>query len=754
MREKTAVRPGEKTELPIQGLHCASCVRKAEKAISSVPQVLDVQVNLATEKATVHHTGQLDIAGVRRAVQDAGYDIVMPEQPEQGAAHGTAGHDHAAMLKEQELHALQRNLVLSSILSVLVVIGTYQGIIPMLSAISREQMFLLLFVLTIPVQYYAGWQFHRLAWNALRHRSFDMNTLISIGTNAAFLYSVLVIIFPDFFAGTLLEAEVYFDTAAVIITLILLGRYLEAKAKSRTSAAIHKLMGLQAKTATIMRGKQEVQIPIAEVRAGDIMVVKPGEKIPTDGMVVSGYSSLDESMVTGESIPAEKKKGDKVIGATINKNGSLMVRATKIGADTLLAQIIRLVQEAQGSKAPIQRLADQIASVFVPIVIGISVLTFIAWYAFGPAPAFNFALLNFVAVLIIACPCAMGLATPTAIMVGTGKGAEMGILIKNAEALEIAHRVDTIVFDKTGTITRGKPVVTDVWGEEHAVLRAAAAAEKRSEHPLADAIVQRARQLKINAPAPSRFENKPGKGTVARASGKDIMVGNRKLMQEYRVNFSAAEKIAEGYEEQGKTAVFVSVNKKVIGVVAIADTVQEHAAEAIAALQGRGVAVAMITGDNERTGRAIARQVGITQVLAHVLPGDKAKEVRRLQQEGKTVAFVGDGINDAPALAQADLGIAIGSGTDVAMESGSIVLVKSDLRDVPRAMALSRYTLRKIKQNLFWAFAYNTAGIPIAAGILYPFFGFLLNPMIAAAAMALSSVSVVSNALLMRRHKL
>jgi len=672
--------------------------------------------------------------------------------------HGMEGHDHAAMLKEKEIKDLKNKFILGAILSVLILLGTYQEFLSFLSFIPRNSMFIILLLLTIPVQYYVGLMFHKRAWQGFKHFNFDMDSLVSIGTNAAFIYSLFVILFPNFFTGTSLEAEVYFDTAAIIITLIVLGRYLEAKAKSRTSLAIKKLIGLQAKTATVMRNNKEIKIPIEEVKINDILLIKPGEKIPTDGTVLFGYSSVDESMITGESIPVEKNIKDIVIGGTINKNGVLKIKATKIGKDTMLSQIIKLVEEAQGSKAPIQRLADKIASVFVPVVVSISILTFLTWYFIGPQPAFNFALLNFIGVLIIACPCAMGLATPTAIMVGTGKGAESGILIKDAGALEMAHKVNIILFDKTGTLTKGKPEVTNVLAlnnsKEKEVLLYSSIAEKNSEHPLAESIINYAKKIKLKIPSPSKFENVPGHGIKAYLRGKTILNGNRRLMKINKININQYEELLNKFEDEGKTAMLVAVNKKIIGIIAVADTLKENSKEAIAEIKKLGKEIYMITGDNERTGKAIAEQLDIDNVLANVLPDEKAAKVKELQGKGKIVAFVGDGINDAPALAQADLGIAIGSGTDVALETGSIVLVKSDLRDVVKAMRLSKFTLKKIKQNLFWAFVYNILGIPIAAGVLYPSFGFLLNPIIAAGAMAFSSVSVVSNSLLMRRYKL
>ncbi len=743
-----------KLELNVKGMHCASCVLKVERAIKKIPNVKEANVNLASEKAFVNYEGNLDLNKVQKEVQKVGYDIELPSKE----SHEMQGHDHTAMLKEQEIKDLKNKLILSAILSILILIGTYQDLFSFLSSISRNTMFIILLLLTIPVQFYSGWIFHKVAFRGLKHFNFDMNSLVTIGTFAAFLYSLFVILAPDLFQGTSLKADVYFDTAAVIITLILLGRYLEAKAKSRTSQAIKKLIGLQAKTATVIRNNKEIKIPIEEVKVNDILLVKPGEKIPTDGIVIWGHSSVDESMITGESMPVEKNIKNVVIGATINKNGVLRIKATKIGKDTMLAQIIKLVEEAQGSKAPIQRLADKIASVFVPIVVGIAILTFIIWYFFGPDPRFNFALLNFIAVLIIACPCAMGLATPTAIMVGTGKGAESGILIKDAAALEIAHKVNVIIFDKTGTLTKGKPEVTNIVSlskyTSKDVLFYSALAEKNASHPLGEGIMEKANKEKLKIPDISNFENIPGQGVKANYRGKLILNGNRKLMKDYKLNFEKYENKLIELESEGKTAMFVAINKEIIGIIALADVLKDNSKETINELKKLGKEIYMLTGDNERTGKAIAKQVGIENVLANVLPNEKVEKVKELQTQGKIVAFVGDGINDAPALTQSNLGIAIGSGTDIALESGSIVLVKSDLKDVIKAMKLSKFTLRKIKQNLFWAFIYNVVGIPIAAGILYPFFNYLLNPIIAAGAMAFSSVSVVSNSLLMRRYKL
>jgi Cu+-exporting ATPase len=623
--------------------------------------------------------------------------------------------------------------------------------------LSREINFTLQLILQTPIQFWVGWQFYARAWKAAKHRSTDMNTLIAVGTSAAYLYSVVAIFLPGLFSAQGLAAEVYFDTAGAIIVLILLGRVLEARAKGQTSEAIKKLIGLQAKTARVVRDGQEVDIPVEKVAIGDLVIVRPGEKIPVDGIVKDGHSSVDESMVTGESIPVEKTPGDGVIGATINKMGTFRFEATKVGKDTMLAQIIKMVEEAQGSKPPIARLVDIIASYFVPAVIGIAIITFIVWYFWGPAPALTYALLNFVAVLIIACPCALGLATPTSIMVGTGKGAENGVLIRGGEALETAHKLTTIMMDKTGTLTRGEPSVTDVLSfndyREEDILRYAASAEKGSEHPLGEAIVNKAKEKNIPLIDPRDFRAFAGLGIEATIDGVSVLMGNAKLMSDRGISLKELGGKAEELSTRGKTSMFVAVGQNVAGLIAVADTLKENSKEAVDALHQMGIEVVMISGDNRRTAEAIGRQIGIDRVLAEVLPEGKANEVKKLQAEGKKVGMVGDGINDAPALAQADVGIAIGTGTDVAMESADITLIGGDLRGVVTAIALSRATLRNIKQNLFWAFAYNTILIPVAAGVLFPFFGILLNPIFAAAAMGLSSVTVVSNALRLRRFR-
>ncbi len=646
------------------------------------------------------------------------------------------------------------------------------------SFLTQRELWFAMFVIATPIQFWAGRQFYRGAWASLKHRTSDMNTLIAVGTSTAYLYSAAVTFFPGLFAhaaGSGFKAAVYYDSAAMIIGLILLGRYLEARAKGQTSEAMKRLMGLQAKTARLLRDGLEVDVPVEDVLVGDLVVVRPGEKVPVDGIIDEGDSSLDESMLTGESMPVEKGPGDEVIGATLNKTGSFRFHATKVGKDTALAQIIRLVEEAQGSKAPIQRLADYVASIFVPAVFVVAAVTFAIWYVFGPEPVFTLAMLAFVSVVIIACPCAMGLATPTAIMVGTGKGAENGILIRSGEALERAQRIQAIVLDKTGTLTQGRPVVTDVFVGEGVdmpalialdsahdggldrgalqLLAVAASAERGSEHPLGEAIVGRARDLGLPLIDAQDFRARPGHGIEVTLAGSPVALGNLAFMRERGLGLDGLSDRAESLAADGKTPMMVAVGEQVVGLIAVADTVRPDAVQAVKVLRDLGLDVVMITGDNRRTAEAIARQVGIDHVLAEVLPERKAEEVRRLQDQGKVVAMVGDGINDAPALAQADIGIAIGTGTDVAMEASDITLIRGDLLPIATAIRLSRATMRTIKQNLFWAFGYNTALIPVAAGILYPFFGVLIDPMWAAGAMALSSVSVVSNSLRLRRFR-
>jgi Cu+-exporting ATPase len=622
------------------------------------------------------------------------------------------------------------------------------------------QNFYIQLLLSLPVQFWAGLAFYKAAIPAFKNRTANMDTLVAVGTTVAFSYSVFVTLFPQIPKSIGIEPMPYFDVSTIIIGLILLGRYFEARAKSHTSEAIKKLIGLSPKTARVIRQGKELDLPISEVILGDEIRVRPGEKIPVDGIILTGESSIDESMITGESMPVDKLKGDTVIGATMNKSGSFTYKATKVGSQTMLAQIIKLVQEAQGSKAPIQRIADLISSYFVPIVIMLAVLTFIVWYDFGPTPSLLFALLNMVAVLIIACPCAMGLATPTAIMVGTGKGAENGILIKDAGSLELAHKINAIVFDKTGTLTNGKPVVTDVIKLKTSnlklpdILKLAASLEKGSEHSLAFAITSKAESDKLVLTKVEKFEVVAGHGIMGIINKERIIFGNRRFMTKEEIDMSGLEKEIEDLESKGKTVMILAINSKAAGLIAVADTVKESAKEGIGILNKMGIEVFMITGDNEKTANAIAKSIGITNVLAEVMPSQKEAEVRKIQSQGKIVAMVGDGINDAPALAAADIGIAMGTGTDVAIEAADITLINKDLRSVSSAIKLSKKTMRTIKLNLFWAFGYNIVLIPVAMGLLYPFFHIFLNPIFASMAMALSSISVVTNSLTLKRAKI
>ncbi|MFQ6051337.1 MAG: heavy metal translocating P-type ATPase [Candidatus Hydrothermarchaeota archaeon] len=718
----------ERATFPIKGMTCASCALTIEEGLRNFEGVLSAGVNLAAEKANVEYLHeQVNLRDLKKIVEDLGYEA--PELPE----------DIEKEAREKEITRQKNLLIFGTSLTVPIFL-----ISVLLSTETFPAKHYLLFALATPVQAILGYQFYRVSFRVLRHGRANMDVLIAMGTSAAYFYSLATTF--------IIPGEVYYDTAAVILTLITLGRYLEAVAKGKTSEAIKRLMGLQAKTATVIRDGKEMNVPVEDVVVGDIIVVKPGEKIPVDGVVREGHSSVDESMLTGESIPVEKNVGDEVIGGTINKTGLLKFEATKIGKDTALAQIIKLVEEAQGSKAPIQRLADKVAGIFVPSVIIIALFTFSFWYIFGTGPErFTPALLNMVAVLVIACPCALGLATPTAIMVGTGKGAEYGILVKGGESLERAHKIDTIVFDKTGTLTKGKPEVTDIFCadgyKEEEILKLAAIAEKGSEHPLGEAIVSKANEKELEVPDPENFEAIPGQGVKANFNGYEILLGNRRLLENNGIDFEFLNEKIENLEEEGKTVMTIAINGNLVGVIAVADTLKEKSKEAVKELQGMGIEVVMLTGDNERTAKAIAKQVNINRVLAEVLPEEKTNEIKRLQNEGRIVGMVGDGINDAPALAQADIGIAIGTGTDIAMEASDITLMTEDLRGVVNGINLSKRTMRTIKQNLFWAFFYNTIGIPVAAS------GFL-NPMIAAGAMAFSSVSVVSNSLRLRRYKL
>jgi P-type Cu+ transporter len=744
----------------VSGLTCASCVGRVERALTKVPGVLEANVNLANERATVEYlAGEVETRKLEKAIEGAGYGVIGEEES------SSVEDSH-----ERDYRKLRTDFLLAAALTVVILVGSLPHIFEFMLPIPTGWLNLGLLLLATPVQLWAGWRFYRGAWAALKHGQANMNTLVVMGTSAAYLYSVVATLAPQVFAAG--RADVYFDTSALIITLILLGRLLEARAKGRTNEAIKKLAGLQAKTARVMRDGEEVDVPVENVEIGDFVVVRPGEKIAVDGLVLSGESAVDESMITGESIPVTKREGDEVIGATINTSGAFRFEATKVGEDTALHQIMRMVEEAQGSKAPIQRLADRISAVFVPAVIGVAAVTFLVWLLFGPEPALTFALLNTVAVLIIACPCAMGLATPTSIMVGTGKGAEAGILIKGGEALEGAHKLDTVVLDKTGTLTKGRPELTDVvtrngMGEEE-LLWLGASAERGSEHPLGEAIVRGAEHRGLPLAEAAVFEAVPGGGIRARVEGRGVLVGSLRFLSESGVFENRLLPKSEDLAREGKTPIFVAVDGEPVGLVAVADVVRDESREAVQRLHALGLEVTMLTGDNRRTAEAVARELDIDRVLPEVLPQDKASEVKRLQADGKRVGMVGDGINDAPALAQADVGIAIGTGTDVAMEAADLTLISGDARGVARGIGLSKATVRNIKQNLFWAFAYNVALIPVAAGILYPLFsevsvpgvlslvlgeyGFL-NPVLAAAAMALSSVTVLSNALRLRRAK-
>ncbi len=807
-------------EFVIQDMHCASCVSVIEKALNNVPGVEEASVNLATVKATVRYDETIcDLTTLVKAIKDAGYtpapsDLLsgklsfkiigmesshcegvirrsLEDLPGIESVSVSYGNSLATIQYEpivltsteikkaieeagytaieydssentqqtaqnREINTLKNTLLISSILTVIILLFSFHTFIPLLADIERQTVLYILFLLTTPVQFYGGKRFYRGLRSLFKYGRADMNTLIAFGTSAAYFFSTIVTFVPQWIPEV--SQAVYYDTAAVIITLILFGRFLEARAKGKTSEAIKKLMGLQAQTAYVERDGKEQLVPIENVLVDDIVLVKPGQKFPADGIVLSGRSTVDESMVTGEPIPVEKSEGDSVIAATINKNGALRVKALKVGSDTLLAQIIKLVEQAQGSKAPIQRLSDKVASIFVPVVFGIAGMTFLIWYTFGPEPSLIFALVNFVSVLIIACPCALGLATPTAIMVGTGKGAEYGIQVKNGEALETAHKITTVVFDKTGTLTQGHPEVTDLIPinemTEDELLEIAAAVEKNSEHPLAESVVRKAEQSGITFGSASEFTAVPGMGIQAHYKDNDILLGNNHFLEQHTLNTNVLHSEISRLESDGKTVMVLGVNNEAAGIIAVADTIKDDAAVAVKILRDSNIDVVLLSGDNKLTVNAIAREVGIDTVIAEVLPEEKAEVIKQLQEKGHTVAMAGDGINDAPALAQADVGIALGSGTDVAIETGDIVLIKDNVTDVGRALTLSSYTMKKIKQNLFFAFIYNIIGIPVAAGVLYPLTGFLLNPMIAAAAMAMSSISVVSNSLSMKQFKM
>jgi Cu+-exporting ATPase len=739
-----------KTEhLTIEGMTCAGCVLRVEKALKKVDGVADAGVNLASEKARIEFDpSRVTLAQLQKTVADSGYKLVVPDEARTPAGEIT-GESPA---KQEALRRLTNELILSAVFALPVIV---------LSMLSNTDWYIresplsmnatnrILFLLTTPVIFISGRRFFRGFWTAVRHLTADMNTLVAVGTGAAYLYSTVAVLFPELTGMTGRMPEVYFDTTATIITLILLGKLLEASAKRRASDAIGKLLGLQPKTARVLRNATESDISISDVLAGDVVLVRPGERIPVDGIITRGVGVLDESMVTGESLPVEKKVGDVVVGGTINLNGSMEFRATAVGQGTVLARIVKLVEEAQGSKAPIQSLADKIASVFVPAVIGTAIVTFILWYTVGGLP-FARALVNFIAVLIIACPCALGLATPTAIMVGTGTGARLGVLIRNAGSLERTQSIRTVVFDKTGTITRGKPEVTDVLAvhgyESQELLAPVYSLERKSEHPLADAIVRYAQHGGIQPGEADAFQSLAGLGVAGVVRGVPVIAGNLQLMKDYAIAVEDVQSDVARFAAQGKTSIIVAIGGKAAGLIAIADTIKPNAPSVIRALREMGIETVMLTGDNEQTAQAIGTQAGVDRVIAGVRPHEKAEHVKALQTEGKVVAMVGDGVNDAPALAQADVGIAMGTGTDIAMETAGITIMNGDLSGVIRAIRLSSRTLGTIRQNFFWAFVYNVVGIPLAA------LG-MLNPMIAAAAMAFSSVSVVSNSLRLKRFK-
>ena len=727
----------EKINLQVGGMTCVNCAKTIEKALNSREGVYNATVVFAAEKVAVEYNpDQISLPAIKKVIQDVGYTVIEPK-PQEGAED-----------KARKRHIQRLKLLLTASIGLTIPIIALMW----LSPLPMEQTNILMFLLATPVQFVVGWTFYVGTYKGLKNKTANMDTLIAMGTSTAYFYSTVVTFIPELFPN----AAVFFDTATMIMTFILLGKLLDAIAKGRTSEAIRKIMGLQAKVARIIRNSQEMEVPIEEVIVGDIVMVRPGEKIPVDGTIIEGYSGVDEKVITGESIPVEKKVGDQVVGATINKTGMLKFRATKVGKDTVLAQIINLVEEALTSKAPVQRIADVAAGYFVPVIIITASLSALAWY-FIVGESFIFALTVFIAVVVVACPCALGLATPTAIMVGVGKGAENGILIKSGEALEAAHKLKTVVFDKTGTLTKGEPEVTDIYPNkafsEEQLLQLAAIAEKNSEHPLGEAILKKAKEKDLKVEDPELFNALPGYGVEVTYRNGTILLGNRKLMEANNLEINNLEAKMTKLEESGKTVMLIAVNGQIAGLIAVADTLKKNSAEAVAKLKEMGLEVIMISGDNQRTANAIASQIGVSRVFAEVLPSEKASEIKRLQAEKKVVAMVGDGINDAPALAQANIGIAVGSGTDVAMETGDIVLIKNDLRDVIIAIQLSRATMRKIRQNLFWAFFYNVALIPLAAGAFYPILHVLFNPVYAAAAMASSSVTVVTNASLLRRFK-
>jgi P-type Cu+ transporter len=741
--------PTEEALLPIGGMTCASCVRRVERALTRLPGVEQASVNLATEKATVRYNPAMAGPGdFRKAVEKAGYSVVTAPQAPAGAAPAAEGTSHSApalaSLRVRFFAAAVAGLALMAMMFV-----------PL--PWTHEQLYPLMFLIATPIQFWAGWQFYRGAWAAARHLTTNMNTLVALGTSVAYIYSVVVTFFPGALSAAGAMPEAYYDTSVTIIALILMGRFLEARARGATGEAIKKLMGLAPRTARVVRGADEVDVPLSDIVAGDILRVRPGDKVPVDGLVESGASHVDESMLTGESLPVAKAPGAVVIGGTLNGSGTFTFRATRVGRDTMLAQIVRLVEEAQGSKAPIQRLADRISAVFVPVVMLIALVTFGLWSWKGPEPSYLHAMVAAVTVLIIACPCAMGLAVPAAVMASTGRGAELGVLIKGGESLERAGDIDVVVLDKTGTVTEGRPAVQSISVanrvDQRSLLQLAASVERQSEHPLGEAIVEAAQRQNIALKPVREFEVSTGKGVLGAVNGSWVGVGNATHMKELGVGPAEFRREAERLSDEGQTAVYVSVDGEVAGLIGVADAIRPTSRDAVSRLKALGLQVVMLTGDDTRTANSVARSVGVERVIAEVLPERKLDEIRRIQGDGKIVAMVGDGLNDAPALAQADIGVAMGTGTDVAVDAGAITLMRSDLLGVVDAIGLSRRTMRIIRQNLFWAFVYNVIGIPIAAGALYPMFGVLLSPAMAAAAMAASSVSVVTNSLRLRNYQ-
>ncbi len=741
----------KKETYKIHGISCASCVATIERALSKMAGVHSASVNFASESTLIEFDENIvSEQNLADMVKSAGYhlevDSPKKEEVTKMMGMGSHGHNHAEMEREDQIKEMKIKLVIGGILSFFIFLGSFPEWFSFVPKILNNNWVLL--ALTVPVQFWIGSQFYSGLKLLVKYRTADMNTLISIGTLAAFFYSAAVTVFPAFFTKGGVAPALYFDTSAIIIVLILLGKYFEVLMKGRASEAIKKLIGLQPKTAKVMKDGKEIEISISEVQVGDMIIVKPGERIPVDGKIIEGESEIDESMVTGESMPVHKKIGGLVIGSTINKFGTFTFEATKVGKDTVLSQIIKMVEEAQGSKAPIQRLADTVSSYFVPVVFVVAVLTFIVWFFLGPTPAFTFALVNFVAVLIIACPCALGLATPMAIMVSSGSAASKGILIKDATSLEIANKINAVILDKTGTLTEGKPTVTDILGD---ILQIAASIENKSEHSLARAVVNKAQEEKINLLPVGNFQAISGHGVFATIENKKILLGNRKLMADNKIDTTTWEEKIINLENHGKTVMILAIDNEITGLIAVADVLKKESIEAIKALKKNNIAVWILTGDNERTARAIAAEVGIDNVMSEVLPDKKSEKVKELQAQGKIVAMIGDGINDAPALTQANIGIAMGEGTDIAMESANITLMRGNLMLIPEVINISKKTMRIIKQNLFWAFFYNIAFIPVAAGALYPFFGILLNPIFAGVAMAFSSISVVLNSLRLKK---